>query len=320
MTVSAEYLLRCSDDTGFTAATLERVIRLGELAGDIATHPLLGGALALKGGTALNLGFGSPRRLSVDLDYDYVAHAAREEMLVDRPRIEDAVLRLAARHGYEVRQSANAFAGRKLHLRFPSALGGSGLAQVDINYLFRLPLEPLTTMTLWQPGGLDMPTVPSVCHSETLVGKLLALLERGAPRDAWDVSNLPPPLSRLLGQTRFRQLFLTMAATLDHPLPTYRHERLTAALHDQAVGEQLSPVLATAERFRAVELATAAWSVVEPFLMLSDEEVAYFAALAAGDLRLDFLFPDEPSEVSRLSAHPALRWKVMNTRRRLRRM
>jgi hypothetical protein len=44
---------------------LEKVVRLGEIAGDIARHPLLGEALTLKGGSALNLCYGPPRRLAV---------------------------------------------------------------------------------------------------------------------------------------------------------------------------------------------------------------------------------------------------------------
>ncbi len=110
MSVSAEYLLRCAAETGFRAGTLERVVRLAELAAEITRHPRLGAALILKGGTPLNLGFGPPRRLSVDL-------------------------------GYDVRASADAFAGRKLTLRYRSAFGPADLLQVDINYLHRLPLD-----------------------------------------------------------------------------------------------------------------------------------------------------------------------------------
>jgi len=61
MGVSFEYLQRCAAETGFQPGILEKVVRLGELAGDIARHPRLGEALALKGGTPLNLAFGPPR-------------------------------------------------------------------------------------------------------------------------------------------------------------------------------------------------------------------------------------------------------------------
>ena len=316
MSVSADYLLQCSAETGFPAATLERVVRLGELAGDVARHPVLGEALSLKGGTPLNLGFGPPQRLSVDLDYNYVAHVEREQMLADRPHVEDVIVRLAERQGYRVQRSADAFAGRKLHLHFRSALGPAGLVQVDVNYLHRLPLDEPVVLTLWQPGELDPPRVRVVDGRELLVGKLLALLDRGSPRDAWDVAVLPAPMCELLGQPRLRQLFLAMAATLDQPLPRYRRERLEAILSDLAVHEQLAPMLTAGQRPDAHDLAARAWRAVAPLVHLSPEEAAYFAAIDEGKLRLELLFPDEPAEAARLSAHPALQWKLANLGKR----
>ena len=55
MRPSLEYLERCAGQTGYQVSALEKVVRLGELAGDIARHPFLGKALLLKGRTALNL-------------------------------------------------------------------------------------------------------------------------------------------------------------------------------------------------------------------------------------------------------------------------
>ena len=77
MTVSRQTLDRLSGETGFRPDALEKVLRLGELAADIGRQPILSAALALKGGTALNLCFGAPRRLSVDLDFNYIASADR---------------------------------------------------------------------------------------------------------------------------------------------------------------------------------------------------------------------------------------------------
>ena len=70
MSPGLEFLERCAGETGFQIPALEKVIRLGEVLAAVARHPLLGPLLALKGGTALNLAFGPPTRLSVDLDFD----------------------------------------------------------------------------------------------------------------------------------------------------------------------------------------------------------------------------------------------------------
>ena len=85
MNRSREWFQAVAQDTGFRAETLEKATRLGELAAEVGLHPLLGRVLALKGGTALNLAFGPPSRLSVDLDFNYVGAEGREEMLDRRP-------------------------------------------------------------------------------------------------------------------------------------------------------------------------------------------------------------------------------------------
>ena len=75
--------------------TLEKVVRLLDLLAEINRHPFLSHVLVLKGGTALNLGFGNPRRLSVDLDFNYIGALARTDMERDRPQTQDAVARIA---------------------------------------------------------------------------------------------------------------------------------------------------------------------------------------------------------------------------------
>ena len=84
MNLSAEHIQRLAAETGFRLETLEKVIRLGELVADIGRHPLLSRVLALKGGTALYLMFGSPARLSVDLDFNYIGQEERAGMLAGR--------------------------------------------------------------------------------------------------------------------------------------------------------------------------------------------------------------------------------------------
>jgi hypothetical protein len=64
MTLDRASLERMSAETGFYSGTLEKVMRLGEFLADVHRHPFLPRVLVLKGGTALNLGFGPPARLA----------------------------------------------------------------------------------------------------------------------------------------------------------------------------------------------------------------------------------------------------------------
>jgi hypothetical protein len=141
MNISLEFLDRCSAETGFQVAALDKVTRMGEIAGNIARDPALGEVLALKGGTALNLCFGPPTRLSVDLDFNYIGSEAREEMLVERPKVRETILPLATRLGYRIQESAEAFSGGKIYLSYRSVLGHPDRIELDLNFLFRIPFS-----------------------------------------------------------------------------------------------------------------------------------------------------------------------------------
>jgi hypothetical protein len=150
-------LERMSVETGFRLGTLEKVLRLDEFLVDVRRHPLLSRVLVLKGGTPLNLGFGPPARLSVDVDFNYVGALEREAMLAARPEVERALETIAGAQGYALQRSADAHAGRKLYLGYRNVNGGADRIEVDVNYLHRLCiLEPVTSL-IWRPG--DTPIV-----------------------------------------------------------------------------------------------------------------------------------------------------------------
>ncbi len=313
MPVSLAYLNRCAAETRYAAATLEKVVYLGELAGAIARHPLLGAALALKGGTAFNLCFGdAPARLSVDLDYNYVASVDREVMLQERPEIESVIETLAQRLGFRVQRSADAFAGRKLYACYRSVLGPEARVEVDLNYLWRVPLAGVEEREMWQPGELDRPRVRTVSLTELCVGKLLAFLDRSAPRDAWDLGQFPRIAEDTIQSVAFRGLFIAFSATLPHPLTAYSREHIEGRLSDQVVREQLSPMLAGDHPPDRAALLEGAWRVVEPFVHLCADETAYVEEIGRGGVRPELLFPEDSALCERIVNHPAIRWKAAN--------
>jgi hypothetical protein len=236
-------------ETGFRADMLEKVVRLGELAAEVARHPLLGRALALKAGTALNLCFGPPRRLSVDLDF-----------------------------------------------------------------LHRVAVDPPFSAALWQPADAERPSLHVVGIGELIAGKLSALLERGAPRDLFDATQLPAVAGAEWGSARIRSLFVALAGTLNHPVHTYGPDRWGRS-DDRAVREQLHPTLTSQLQPDANELREAACAVLEPLLTLTAAEREYTDRLQSGDLRPELLFPSDPETADRLERHPALLWKAANARR-----
>jgi len=318
MSVSLEYFQRCSAQTGYAIGPLEKVVRLGEIAADIARHPFLGSVLALKGGTALNLCLDLPRRLSVDLDFNYIGHLERDKMLTDRPQVEEALVQLAGRKAYRIQKSADAFAGRKFYLIYRSVTGQNDRIEVDLNFLFRMPIAGTTTQKMWQPGELERPTVRIVSFQEILVGKLLAYLDRSAARDAWDLAYLPVQAQEVMTSERFRSWFIALSAILNHPLTTYTRDLIEKRITDRTVTEQLAPMLiGQVAPLQPSDLIERSWVVICPFMMLSNNEAKYIASIQHGELYPELLFADEPEEGKRMALHPAILWKLLNVRTHL---
>jgi hypothetical protein len=157
-TFSADYLARLGGTTGFRSDTLEKVLRLGRVLDQVGRHPFLGERLALKGGTALNLFFGAQApRLSVDLDFNYVRPVERDEMLREKEEIERALGLVAEGDGYRLQWGASEHAGRKTYLGYRNALGTPDRIEVDVNYLYRVSLQPVLVQEGWTPDP-DFPS------------------------------------------------------------------------------------------------------------------------------------------------------------------
>jgi hypothetical protein len=314
MSVSLEYLQGCAAQTGYALSPLEKVIRLGELAGEITRHPFLGRVLALKGGTALNLCYGSPRRLSVDLDFNYTGHLDREKMLEERPKLEETLSQITKKKDYQVQQSADAFAGRKLYLVYRSATGQNDRIELDVNYLFRLPIAGTEKKELWQPGELDRPAVRAVSLQEILVGKVLAFLDRRAARDAWDLANLVDRAKEAMASARFRSWFIALSAILNHPLSKYTRQRVATSIDESVVAEQLAPMLMGEAKLRPETLVDQSWAAISHLIDLTETEKRYIAAIQRGELFTELLFPDRPEDARQAASHPAILWKLVNVR------
>jgi hypothetical protein len=238
-------------------------------------------------------------------------------MLADRPGVEEALLGLASRRGYAISRSRPEHAGGKIFLGYRSVLGTPDRIEVDLNYLFRTPLEPVAARAVWQPGDLDRPQVRSVGLTELLVGKTIALLARSAPRDLWDVVNLPEEARNQFQTPAFRSWFVGISSVLNHPLSTYEADSIGRRLTQSDIDEQLGPMLTRGKTPRVEELVAAVRSTVGPLLDLAPTEREFVTAVAAGEIPAERLFPDDARASRILEEHPALAWKLENVRQHL---
>lgn len=184
--ISHEKLLVQAEATGFRPDVLEKVAHLLGLLDTLCSHPFLKGKLTLKGGTALNLFVFDVPRLSVDIDLNYVGAEDRETMLAERPKIEQAAQAVFAREGFTVRRMTEEHAGGKWSLRYQSASGHGGNLEVDLNFMFRVPLWPIMISDSQPVGVWRAIQIPIIDIHELAAGKLAALLARRQARDLFD--------------------------------------------------------------------------------------------------------------------------------------
>lgn len=135
----------------------------------------------------------------MDLDFNDVGALAREGMLRERPAVERA---------------PDEHTGRKFYRSYRNAFGSPDRIEIDLNYMFRLPLVPPAWRDAWTPDADAPCSARVVGFEELMAGKVVALLDRAAARDLYDVALLvapphdPPPL---------RRLFIALSGSPDGP-------------------------------------------------------------------------------------------------------
>ncbi|MCC7408600.1 MAG: nucleotidyl transferase AbiEii/AbiGii toxin family protein [Phycisphaeraceae bacterium] len=292
---------------------LEKVIHLLNLLNGFNSHPFLKGHWALKGGTALNLFLFDVPRLSVDIDLNYIGAVDRETILAERPKVEQAIQAVCTREGMNVTRVPTDHAGGKWRMRYESALGEGGNLEVDLNFMFRVPLWPVALRDA-RVGSYAATQVPVLDLHEVAAGKLAALLARRASRDLFDAhqlltrGGLDPKTLRLgfvlygaMNRKDWRTVTVTDVGYDPHELenqllPVVRSE----FLQKQKAGDWAEGMIAACrQRLGAV-------------LPMTVEELAFLnQILDHGQIQPELLTADA-AMAERIKNHPLLRWKAMN--------
>lgn len=317
MRISIERLQAEAESTGFRPEVLEKVILLLRLLGTIQTHPFLRGKLALKGGTALNLFLFDVPRLSVGIDLNYVGAATREEMMAERPKLEDALGAVFAREGFSVVRIPVDHAGGRWALRYQSALGGGGNLEVDLNYMFRVPLWTPVAQDSRRVGSFQASGIPLLDIHELAAGKFAALLARTASRDLYDAHQLFT--KRQFDHARLRVAFVVNGAVTRKDWRTVSPDDVRATSAE--VRSQLIPMLRRAAIAGAE--GTDAWVArlvsecrdgVTSLLPFTEAEREFLDRLLDYGEVEPTLLTGDAELVERIRRHPGLAWKAQNVR------
>lgn len=318
MKISPEKLATEAEATGFRADLLEKAARLLSLLDAVRDHPFLAGKVALKGGTALNLFVFNIPRLSVDIDLNYVGARSRDAMLEERPKIEEAIQSVFRREDFAVRRMPEEHAGGKWSLRYQNTFRQSGRLDVDLNFMYRVPLWPVTTMDSQSLGSWRATNIPVVNLYEIAAGKLSALLSRRKARDLFDCRLIFSMDD--LDRKRLRLAFVVYGAMA-------RKDWRTVSVADVEVdaGElfnQLLPVLHIGAMQGSEEARGYGEKLVEEcrqglstVLHFTDAERAFLDLLLEKGIIDATLLTSDISLQECIQAQPLLEWKALNVRR-----
>jgi predicted nucleotidyltransferase component of viral defense system len=314
---SPSEILPIVEATGFKADVIEKVLQLLNLLTGLNAHPYLKGKFALKGGTALNLFVFDTPRLSVDIDLNYTGAIEREKILADRPGVEKAVEAVFSREGFSIKRKPIEHAGGKWRLSYQSFEGLSGNLEVDLNFMFRIPLWPPMAMDSHPVGPYAVEGIPIIDIHELAAGKLCALLARQQARDLFDSHQL---LSlNDLEQERLRLAFIVYGAMNRKDWRTISLEDVSLEVDE--LSQQLFPLLRTRSTDenesptsygkRLVDECRDRLSVVLPY---TDAEKEFLNLLLdTGVIDPTLLTSDKDLQDS-IRQHPLLEWKALNVR------
>jgi hypothetical protein len=320
MKYGAEEIQQHAAALGFRPDSLEKVFRLLSLLEALRSNAFLRPRVALKGGTALNLFLFDVPRLSVDIDLNYVGSGDRATMLADKPKVEQAIQAVCAREGLTVKRMPSEHAGGKWRLSFMNTAGSSDRLEVDLNFMLRIPLWPVTTLDSKAIGPAVAKEIAVVDRHELAAGKLAALCSRNASRDIFDTRAL---LRRTdLEPGKLRLAFVVYGGLNRKDWRTVRVEDVAAEARD--LKRELVPLLCAEVRPKESDIAS--WTEVliretrellTVVLPLSPHELEFLDRLnGAGDIVPEAL-TDDPAMQAIIRTQPGLRWKAFNVKKRL---
>lgn len=300
---------RLAKELGFVRDTFEKMCRLVDVLAFMEGNALLSDALALKGGTAINLTIFNLPRLSVDIDLDYAKDIPRERMLQEREQITDYIRKYMTASGYSLSPKSKQYhALDSFVFEYVNAGGTKDNLKIEINYMLRCHVFPVSRRTVCLPWNGDRITVLSVDPVEIFSAKAVALMNRTAARDLYDMFNLQKyGLFQASKDAVFKKCIMFYSAIASENVPEHFDFRGIENITAQKIKTDLIPVMRREEHF---DLPTAK-SRVEAYLkgiLLPEDNLSFWLSFAKGDYRPELLF-DDSEILTRIAKHPMALWK-----------
>lgn len=300
-----EYFERFSKETNFHRDTLEKAYRLEQLLKEINRHPELREGLVLKGGTAINFLYFRYPRLSVDLDFNFIAGIEKEEKDKESPKIDEALRTIFKFERYEC-ESISEYGLKKYFLKYVNSSGNIDRVKVEINFLQRLTLLGAEKRSFTSPFNESDLVVNTLKGPELFAGKILALIDRLAPRDLYDIYILlreeVKPDKILL-----KKIFIFFGCLSRNDFRDY-HPNDIERISERDIKRKLLPLLRKDEPLKIDDMIQTVRPFLNEIFNFTSEELEYIDRFFKGDFKPEILFGKLLNSVN-LERHPMVIWK-----------
>ena len=297
-----------SKELGFVRDTYEKVCRLTDILDFIESD--LSDSLVLKGGTAINLTIFDLPRLSVDIDLDYNNNVSREDMLSNRKRIDDHIKRFMTDSGYTLKpKSKHYYALDSYVYEYINSGGVRDNIKIEINYMLRCHLLPAEHRPIVLPGSTMNVQVSIVNPIEIFAAKTVALLNRSAPRDLYDISNMIKyGIVDVSQEELFRKCVIFYSAIAsDKPIDLFNCDVIDN-ISNHKVKTDLIPVISRDEHFNLDEAKLQVENYLSRILTPDSDDLSFLEEFSQGNYAPELLFDDEET-LTQIKNHPMAIWK-----------
>jgi len=300
---------------GFLTAPFEKMTRLTEILRFLNEADELRESLAIKGGTAINLTVFNLPRLSVDIDLDFAVNLTREETRKRRDKISELLGLYMAAEGYSKhRKSKSTHILDSFVYSYTNAAGNPDNIKVEINYSLRSHALPTVEITARTAEVFVPFPVRTLAPVEIFASKIVALSDRAAPRDLYDLNNMvyyglfDEPEIILLRKC----VVFYMAVAGDVTAHGISFERING-ITPYKVKTDLLPMIRNAERFDLPSARERVSAFLSDWMALTENESAFLERFTAGSYEPQLLFEDD-AVVHRIENHPMALWRLQHIR------
>lgn len=305
--ISKGYLESVSARTNFHRDTLEKLYRLVDLLKDFNEHPILKEAIILKGGTAINFSYFDYPRLSVDLDFNFIGGISKIEKDEKKPKVRRALGDIFKFKKYRVIEDTRNYALDTYFLAFTNSVGNTDRIKVEVNYLSRIPILDAEKRNFSHPFSENKLKVNTLKAEELFAGKFVALLDRGAARDLYDIYNLIKT-NLQLNEALMKKLFIFFGCLIRTDFRSLSPDSI-GHIGDNEIKRTLLPLLRKNEKITVQDLTDVVMPYLSKLFFFQDEEKEYITNFFSASFTPALLFKDSVLE-ERAAKHPMVEWKL----------